>query len=124
MDTPDATFDAVPIDTTSLDRHRTTDPTIPRSTSLTFSAQMERDFLPIHGAPANRADVEVASCGEPQIPQWRPTCGAETGDGDDDHLARPQAIHDVQHTHAPTHVDDRLTIDQPAAAAHDVEPLG
>jgi len=59
-----------------------------------------------------------------QIPQWRPTYGAETGDGDDGHSSRPQAIHDVQHTHAPTHVDDRLNGDQPAAAAHDVEPLG
>ncbi len=69
MDTPDATVDDSSTNTTSLDRHHTSDPTILRSTSLTFSAQMERDFLPIHGAPANRADVEVASCGEPQIPQ-------------------------------------------------------
>ncbi len=68
MDTPDATFDAVPTNITSLDRYHTSDPTTPRTTSLTSDAQMERDFLPIHGAPANRADVEVASCGEPQIP--------------------------------------------------------
>ena len=67
METPDATDDMT--DITSLDCPPASDPTIPRTTSLNFTAQMERDDLLLRGAPANRADVDVAPCSQPrQIP--------------------------------------------------------
>ena len=71
METPDATNDNLLTDIISLDCHQATDPTIPRATSLTFTAQMERDDLLLRGAPANRADVDVAPCSQPrEIPQF------------------------------------------------------
>ena len=71
METSDATDDNLLIDTISLDCHQASDPTIPRTTSLTFTAQMERDDLLLRGAPANRADVDVAPRSQPrEIPQY------------------------------------------------------
>ena len=71
METPDATYEDQAADTTSLDHHRMTDPTIPQATSLTFTARMELVDTTTHGAPANRADVEGAPCGQQQqIPQF------------------------------------------------------
>ena len=70
METPDATYEDQAADTTSLDHHRMSDPTIPQATSLTFTARMELVDTTTHGAPANRADVEGAPCGQQQqIPQ-------------------------------------------------------
>ena len=70
METPDATYEDQAADTTSLDHHRMTDPTIPQATSLTFTARMELVDTTTHGAPANRADVEGVPCGQQQqIPQ-------------------------------------------------------
>ena len=66
METPDATYEDQAADTTSLDHHRMTDPTIPQATSLTFTARMELVDTTTHGAPANRADVEGAPCGHHQ----------------------------------------------------------
>ena len=75
METPDATYEDQSTDTTSLDHHRMTDPTIPQATSLTFTARMELVDTTTHGAPANRADVEGAPCGQQQqIPQCACYC--------------------------------------------------
>ena len=64
METPDATDDNLLTDITSLDCPPASDPAIPRTTSLNFTAQMERDDLLLRGAPANRADVDVAPCSQ------------------------------------------------------------
>ena len=70
METPDATDDNLLTDITSLDCPPASDAAIPRTTSLNFTAQMERDDLLLRGAPANRADVDVAPCSQPrEIPQ-------------------------------------------------------
>ena len=80
METPDATYEDQSTDTTSLDHHRMTDPTIPQATSLTFTARMELVDTTTHGAPANRADVEGAPCGQQQqIPQYPCYASTEIG---------------------------------------------